>query len=226
MIKCIAIDDEPIALDILRAFADRTGEVELLEVFTKPSLASRFLEQNDVDLIFLDIQMPDITGIDFYKALRQKTMVVFTTAYDQYAVQGFDLQALDYLLKPFTLARFQLAVEKAIDYKDFRMSKAASECLFVYSEYALIQIRFHEIVYIEGVSDYIKIHLIGKKPVMTLMTLKTVLEKLPTDRFVRIHRSFIVSLSAIQSVRGKLVFIDQKELPIGDVYRDNIKNRF
>lgn len=196
MIKCIALDDEPLALEVIQAFCAEVPFLELEKTFTDASVAGRYLKNFPVDLIFLDIRMPDISGIDFYKSLSQELMVIFTTAYSEFAVEGFNLSAIDYLLKPFNKERFMQAVNKAKEYHDYMHHRSGVQepCLYVRSEYSLVKILVSDILYIEGLDDYIKIHTANKKPVLTLMSLKAAQEKLPVEDFVRVHRSFIVAL--------------------------------
>lgn len=222
MIRCIALDDEPLALEVLEEFCSRIDSIELLKTFTQPSEALKFLDNTLVDLIFLDIQMPEISGIDFYKSISQNTMVIFTTAYTEYAVEGFNLSAVDYLLKPFEYKRFLQATEKATDYYNYLNQSLYknSQNLYVRSEYSLIKIPCEEIQYIETLDDYIKIHCPGKKPILTLMTMKSVMDKLPVNEFVRVHRSFIVPLKRIESVRGKIIELGVAQIPIGTKYEE------
>ncbi len=222
MIRCIALDDEPLALDLLQEFCSRVNFIELQRTFTQPSEAAKYLRKFPVDLLFLDIQMPDISGIDFYKTLSQNTMVIFTTAHSEYAVEGFNLRAVDYLLKPFEFNRFLQSVEKANDYFEYLHQSAIKnfQHLYVRSEYSLIKIPFEEILYIETLDDYLKIHCTGKKPILTLMTMKRVMEKLPAKEFVRVHRSYIVPLRRIESVRGKSIELGITQIPIGTNYEE------
>lgn len=219
MMQCIAIDDEPLALELISTYCSEINFLELKTCFSKTSEALQFIKSNPVDLLFLDIQMPDISGIDFYKNLEQKTMVIFTTAYSEYAVEGFNLSAVDYLLKPFDIERFKKAVNKAKEFYDYnKKDNNETNYIFVRADYSLIKIDCNEIMYIESVDDYLKIHLSGKKPIMTLSTLKAIEEKLPTQHFVRVHRSYIVALNKIESVRGKNIHLQNTEIPISNKY--------
>ena len=172
--------------------------------------------------------MPSLTGIELYRAIRQDTMVIFTTAYSEFAVEGFNLNAVDYLLKPFTYRRFQQAVQKAIDYHQYQKQKSPvkSNYLFIRVDYALHKISFDDILYIEGLDDYIKIYLKNQKPLTARMTMKNILDKLPANDFIRVHRSYIISFKAIHSVRGKALCIGNKELPIGSSYEEQFLKRF
>jgi DNA-binding LytR/AlgR family response regulator len=217
MISCIAIDDEPLALEIINAFCTRTEVLDLKKTFTDTREAARFLKKFPVDLIFLDIQMPDQNGIDFYRAHGENKMVIFSTAFSEYAVEGFNLSAVDYLLKPMEYHRFRQAAEKARDYLQFLHAgeNQSSKFLFVRSEYSLVKIGYAEIEYIETLDDYLKIHLEGKKTVLTKMNLKQVMSKLDPNEFLRVHRSYIVPLQRIQSVRNKTISLSGVEIPIG-----------
>ena len=182
MIKAIAVDDEPPALKVIENFCAKVDSVELVKTFNKPTEALAHLKKFPVDLIFLDIQMPSMTGLEFHKAIEQNTMVIFTTAYSEYAVEGFNLQAIDYLLKPYTFERFQQAVEKAKEFYNYQYQKENTQSyLFIRADYSLVKVNIAEILYIEGLDDYLKIHLPGKKPVVARMTMKAIIEKLPAN---------------------------------------------
>lgn len=228
MINCIAIDDEPLALEITSAFCSQIPFLQLQKTFTDTNEAAKFLRRFPVDLIFLDIQMPDKNGIDFYKAHGDNRMVIFTTAYSHYAVEGFNLNAIDYLLKPIEFKRFQQAANKANDFNNYLHHSGSKELehLFVRSEYSLVRIAFNEIEYIETLDDYIKIHLPDKKPVLTKMNLKNVMSKLNSDKFVRVHRSYIVPLEKIQSVRGKQINLKGIEIPIGIKFEEEFFKKY
>lgn len=219
MIQCIAIDDEPLALELISTYCAEVDFIHLQKTFTKTSDAFNFIKSNRVDLLFLDIQMPDISGIDFYKNLEEKTMVIFTTAYSEYAVEGFNLNAVDYLLKPYDLERFRKAVIRAKEFYDYTAKETnETNYIFVRADYSLIKIDCNDIVYIESIDDYLRIHLSGKKPIMTLSTLKAIEDKLPTHQFCRVHRSYIVALNKIESVRGKSIHLTNTEIPISNKY--------
>lgn len=228
MISCIAIDDEPLALEIIQSFCDRINDIELKKTFTSNSEAGHYLKKQPVDLIFLDIQMPDINGIDFYKSLDHAPLLILTTAFAEYAVEGFNIKAVDFLLKPINFQRFEQAVKKARDSYEFFQTNKDSEhrYLMVRSEYSLVKIPFEEILYIETLDDYIKIHQHEKKVVLTIMSLKKVLEKLPGEEFVRVHRSFIVPLKRIESVRGKNIMVAGQEIPIGKNYEKEFLEQY
>lgn len=219
MIQCIAIDDEPLALELVSTFCAEIDFIQLQKTFTKTSDALKYIKSNPVDLLFLDIQMPDISGIDFYKNLEEKTMVIFTTAFSEYAVEGFNLNAVDYLLKPYELERFRKAVNKAKEFYDYSKKETnETNYIFVRADYSLIKIDCNEILYIESIDDYLRIHLSGKKPIMTLSTLKAIEDKLPAANFIRVHRSYIVAINKIESVRGKNIQLPAAEIPISNKY--------
>lgn len=225
MISTIAVDDELPALSLLENFCNRIDFIELQKIFNKPNEALRYLQQFPVDLLFLDINMPSLTGIDLYKAITQNTMVIFTTAYSEYAVEGFNLNAIDYLLKPFTFERFTQAMNKAKSAA--RQNEEQKEkYLFIRADYSLIKIAIDDILFIEGLDDYLKIHIHNDKPVIARMTLKSILEKLPSADFIRVHRSYVVPFSRIKSVRNKIISIEQEEIPIGTSYEENFLKLF
>lgn len=228
MIKAIAIDDEPPALQLIETFCSRTEEILLEKTFTNPDEALKYLRKFPVDLLFLDIQMPSVNGIDFYKSVKQDTMVIFTTAFSEYAVEGFNLSAVDYLLKPFTYKRFQQAVAKAVEYYNFKNQQQSEEqkYIFIRADYSLLKIAIADIIYIEGLDDYLKIHLENKTPVVARMTMKAMTEKLPAKDFIRVHRSYIVPLSRINSVRNKTIYIGEEEIPLGSSYEENFVKVF
>ena len=225
MISAIAVDDELPALSLLENFCRKTDFIELQKSFNKPNEALRYLQQFPVDLLFLDINMPSLTGIDLYKAVQQNTMVIFTTAYSEYAVEGFNLNAIDYLLKPFTFDRFMQAVNKVKSAAKLS-GEQKEKYLFIRADYSLIKIVIDDILFIEGLDDYLKIHIQNDKPIIARMTLKNVLEKLPSSDFIRVHRSYVVPLSRIKSVRNKVISIENEEIPIGTSYEENFLKLF
>ncbi|TWI83397.1 LytTR family two component transcriptional regulator [Lacibacter cauensis] len=224
-LKCVAIDDELPALQLMQKYIADHPQLQLLQTFTDAVSASEYLKHTRIDLLFVDINMPDITGLDLVRSLTHPPMIVFTTAYKKFAIDGFELDAVDYLLKPISFERFSKAVQKAADYYNYKSKPAvaAEEVLMVFSEYQLIKINCSNIEYIESLDDYIRIHSSNTKPVMTLMTLKAVLDKLPLT-FKRIHRSYIVNSSKIKSaVNRKLKLTSDVELPVSETYIDVIK---
>ncbi|SEP27799.1 two component transcriptional regulator, LytTR family [Flavobacterium sp. CF108] len=226
MIKAIALDDEPLALEILQSLCDTIEYIELNKTFTKSDEAFKYLKKYPVDLLFLDINMPSISGLDFYKKLPHKTMVIFTTAYSEFAVEGFTLSATDYLLKPISLSRFQQAAEKAFSQWKLQNQNIEQQYLFIRADYSLIKILFSDILYIEGLDDYLKIHIQNQKTVVARMTLKAILQKLPETEFTRVHRSFIIPISKISKIRNKIIFIGQAEIPISVSYEEAFSKLF
>lgn len=228
MIKAIAIDDEPPALKLLENYCANVDFLKLERTFVKPTEALKYVKKFPVDLIFLDVQMPGLTGIELYKSLQQETMVIFTTAHSRYALDGFELSAVDFLLKPFTYERFLLAVKKAQDYHNFmhRPDSLTSASIFVRSEYSLVKIKLSDIIYIEGSDDYIKIIQETGNHIIARMTMKAITEKLPAAEFLRVHRSFIIPLSKITHIRNKNIYIGDSEIPIGVSYEQEFNQRF
>lgn len=228
MINCIAIDDEPLALKIIEAYCEKIPYIKLLQSFTQVSKAQKYLRKHPVDLLFLDIKMPDINGINLYKSIEQKPQVIFTTAYSKYAVEGFEVSAVDYLTKPFNLNRFEKACEKAKHQLQCTNPSPWNDkaALYIRSEYALVKIPYEDILYIETFGDFLRIHQKDKKPILTLMSLRAMEEKLPVDSFVRVHRSFIVSLTKIESIRRSIIKIEDTEIPIGSTYKSKIDKHY
>jgi DNA-binding LytR/AlgR family response regulator len=225
MLNCIALDDEPMALEVIKELCREVPYINLSHTFNRVSLAQKYLDKFPVDLIFLDIEMPDKNGFEFLKSINQDVIVIFTTAYSKYAVEGFEVNAIDYLLKPIELDRFKIACKKANDFFEF-LANARSKiqnCLYVRSEYALIKILFSEILFLETMDDYIKIHTTDGKTILTLMSMKKILEKLPNNEFMRVHRSFAVPLSTISSIRNKTIYLEETAIPLGTKYTKEVQ---
>jgi len=225
-LKCVAIDDEPLAVELISTYISRFPGLELLQTFEDAVSGAEYINRTEVDLLFLDINMPDISGIDLARALDKKPMIIFTTAYKQFAYEGFELQAVDYLLKPIDFERFTKAVNKAVDYYRYKNNaQAASDdaCIYVHSEYRMLRIVLKNIEYLESMEDYVKIHLEGGPPVLTLMPLKRILEKLPATEFKRIHRSFIVPVKKVLSLQNRKLRLTSVELPVSGSYADEVK---
>lgn len=220
MMKCIALDDEPLALEIIADFAAKAPFRMELTTFTNASRALVFLQQEPVDLIFLDIKMPDITGIQFIKSLKRPPMVIFTTAYEEYALDGYNLDVVDYLLKPIPFERFIKAVTKAEEYRSIIAPRQPdTDYIFVKTEYRIIKINLEDILYIEALKDYIKIYT-ANQPILTLKSLKSFESRLPKDKFMRVHRSYLVAMNKINSVERNTVMIANQSIPISEGYRD------
>ncbi|MES2830051.1 MAG: LytTR family DNA-binding domain-containing protein [Bacteroidota bacterium] len=225
-LKCVAIDDEPLALELIKNYTKRIPALSLVETFDDAISGIEYLNKYTVDLLFLDINMPDISGVDLARALINKPLIIFTTAYRQFAYEGFQLEAIEYLLKPFEFHHFSKAVEKALAYNKFlahRTHEPQGAAIYVHSEYRLIKILTHEIEYIESMEDYIKIYAGFEKPVLTLMTMKKIMDVLPQPQFARIHRSYIINTDKIKSIQHKNVQLPSIQLPIGESYASQLK---
>ena len=228
-ITCVIVDDEPMALNLVESYVEKTPFLTLKKKCNNAIEAMEFIKQEPVDLLFLDIQMPDLTGIEFSKMLPKGTRVIFTTAFDQYALEGIKVEAIDNLLKPFDYAEFLAAANKANTY--FELVKGNNkpqpsivseekEFLFVKSEYKQLRIKLADVLYFEGLKDYIKIWLKDNpKPILTLMSLKSLQEELPEAYFMRVHRSFIVSLKNIEVIERSQIIINNKRITISEQYK-------
>ncbi len=235
MMNTLIIDDEPLALDVLETYISKMPELNLIARCSNALEANELLRKHQIDLIFLDIQMPQVSGVDFIKALPNPPLFIFTTAYSNYALEGYELNAIDYLLKPISIDRFMKAVNKALEQFELRHREEASESgasgsegedfFFVKADKKLVKIKYDEILYIEGLKDYVIIRL-EQGRVVTLQTMKSLEDKLPSTKFKRIHRSYIVSIDKIHAVDGTSVDVYEKgaikQLPIGKNYRDEI----
>jgi DNA-binding LytR/AlgR family response regulator len=222
MIRCLAIDDEPLALQQLVTYINKVPFLELAAQCQSALEARTFLEHDTVDAIFCDINMPDLNGMDFVKSLVVPPLVVFTTAYSEYAVEGFRVNAVDYLLKPFGLQEFQRAANRLkVRSVEGKVRGEDTDTLFLKTDYRVVKISISDIRYIEGMSEYLKVWIEGEaKPIITLLSMKKMEERLP-DYFMRIHRSYIINLNKIQEVNKNRVIMDaQTYLPIGDVYKE------
>ena len=221
MINCIVVDTEENS-KLISQFCDGVQYISVQKTFTNTIEASRYISRNTIDLLFINTHSPTISGIEFYKNLNQNLLVVFVSNSKEFAVEAFDLNAVDYLLLPFNLKRFSQTLNKANEIYQIRNKNSNSEEQFlqVRSEYSLVKIALVEIVYIETLDDYIKIHIQGKKPVLTLMSIKKALEKLPEKDFIRVHRSYIVPINRIESVRGKVINLGITEIPIGKSHEE------
>lgn len=219
MITAIALDDDIASLEIIETFCSNLDGICLQKTFLKTIEAREYLEKNPVDLLFLDVNLSSKTGFDFYKSLSgiQQTSVIFITAFKDYAVDSYDVGAVDFLLKPFNFSRFSLAVERVIERKKL-LHQSNEEPLFFKADYGLVKIVSKEILYIEGHDNYVKIFLQNQKPMMIRMTLKEILEKIPEKYFLRIHRSTIVSLPQITAFKNKTAYINEIALSVGNTY--------
>ncbi len=226
MLKAIAIDDEPIALEVIKNFSGKVTFIELKACFTNAFEAMDFLQKNKMDLIFLDIKMPDISGMDFLKSIPTPPMIIFTTAYSEYAVQSFELDAIDYLLKPFSLSRFLKACNKAYEQyelkKNSNISSAASTPVFIKSGYEKIRVQLNDILYVESSGNYVQFILENQK-IVSRLTMSEAAALLPASAFIRIHRSYIVAKKQISKIEKNNVWIKQTELPVGAGYINEIE---
>ena len=222
--KCIALDDEPLALQLLENFALQTGWLQMIKTFTDPVTAADFINNdNNFDILFLDIQMPDVNGMQFYSNLANKPPVIFTTAFSHYAAQGFDLEAVDYLVKPFDHERFLKSVMKAKELIEYRESKEMNEgYLFVKYNYQWVKIFFKDIELVEALDDYIKIYTTGKAYLIH-MSMKVVQEKLPQQMFTRVHRSYIVPIEKINTWNKNSLTLDDKTIPVSYTYQKQLQ---
>jgi len=231
MLRCLAIDDEPLALELLEDNISKVPFLELAATCSNPVDAIKILQEKNIDLIFLDIQMPRLTGLQFLQSLVQKPMVIMITAYEKYALEGFNLDVVDYLVKPVALSRFIKACNKAWELYQLRQRHAEPaisvtappDYLFVNADYSLIKVMLADILWIEGLKDYLRIHLKEtSKPIVVRMAMKTMEEQLPPAQFIRIHRSHIISKKHISAIRKNSVFIGSIELAVGSNYQDVI----
>ncbi len=223
MINCILIDDEPLALQLLEDFVNKTPYLKLAGKFEEPLQALPLLKSMEVDLLFLDIKMPDISGIDFFKSLPTKPEVIFTTAYSEFAIDGFELKAMDYLLKPISFEKFLSACNRAKEYLELKNNKSLKDkdYFFINASHKLHKVFYDDILYLEGFKDYTKIHLASTAaPLIILHNLKYFEDLLDQHEFIRIHRSYIVSIRKVATASRKTVTIQTKELPVSDNYRD------
>ncbi|MBT2162846.1 LytR/AlgR family response regulator transcription factor [Zobellia barbeyronii] len=225
-LTCMIVDDEPMALNLVESYVEKTPFLKLKKKCSSAIEALQFIKTETVDVLFLDIQMPDLSGLEFSKMLPKHTRVVFTTAFDEYALEGFKVEALDYLLKPFDYAEFLFAANKALEW--FTLVKGHSqtsvsdkkEFLFVKSEYKQVRIKLSDVLYFEGLKDYIKIWLKDNpKAILTLMSLKSLEEELPQTEFMRVHRSFIVSLKNIEIIERSQIIINKQRITVSEQYK-------
>ena len=229
MITAIAIDDEPLALQLVTGYIEKTPGLNLAGRFDNPLDAMEFLSREAVDLIFVDIQMPDLTGLEFTRSLVKGPKVIFTTAYDKYALEGFRLEVVDYLLKPFSYEEFLKAVQKV--QKLIKLEKgipdqveANGDFLFLKSDYKIKRINFNDILYIEGLKDYVKVYTLNSAtPVLSITTMKLLESKLPGSKFMRVHRSYIVNLEKINTIDRSRIVFGKTYIPVSDQYKDKFQ---
>jgi two-component system, LytTR family, response regulator len=219
--KAIAIDDEPLALEIIKAHASKVPFLELGATYTDAFKALEYLQRESVDLLFLDIKMPDISGIDFFGSLSRKPLVIFTTAYTEHAVTSFELDAVDYLLKPFSLARFIKGCNKAFELYNFRNMAEPAEHLYVKTGYEQIKVPYDDILYLEAAGNYVTF-VLKDQNLLSRSTFNEAIHLLPPDRFIRIHRSYIVAVSKIDKAERHQVTINKTKIPVGEAYSQNL----
>ena len=229
IINCAIIDDEPLAAGLLKSYAEKTPFLNLIGTYGSAVEAMKELRNNPAHLLFLDIQMPELSGIEFAKILPKETKVIFTTAFEQYAIEGYKVSALDYLMKPVSYEEFLKAANKALDWfcvSQKRQTYAADRFMYVKSDYKLVRVALDDILYIEGLKDYIRIYLADGQKIMSLMNMKKMEDYLPRPEFLRTHRSYIVHMSKAEAIeRFRIVFGDQY-LPISDSYKEDVQQYF
>jgi DNA-binding LytR/AlgR family response regulator len=221
MLKCILIDDEPLAVQLLADYIQKTDSLELTQSFTDPIQALHFVQENPVDLIFLDVQMPELTGIQFMKILKQQYPVILTTAYEQYALDGFEHSVVDYLLKPISYDRFFRAIQKvqqALPEPTKMNVDVPRDFIFVKSEYRVLKIDLKDIFFLEGLGDYVAIHLADRK-ILTLENMKHFEQTLPANQFMRIHKSYLIAFSKIDFIERNRIVIGEQWIPVSDTYK-------
>ncbi len=229
MITTIAIDDEPLALQLVTGYIEKTPGLKLLGKFDNPIDAAEFLADKAVDLIFVDIQMPDLSGIEFTRLLEKGPKVIFTTAFEKYALEGYKLEIVDYLLKPFSYEEFLVAIQKvqrimSLEKRAEIKVDANNEFLFLKSDYKIKRINFNDILYIEGLKDYVKVFTQNNsKPLLSLTSLKLLESKLPDSKFMRVHRSFIVNLEKIDTIERSRIVFGKEYIPVSDQYKDRFQ---
>jgi len=231
--NCIIIDDEPLAREAVAMLIEQTGDLELTGSFNSPAAATDFMGNNSVDLVFLDIQMPGISGIEFARDIPRETFVIFTTAYSEFATDSYEVDAIDYLIKPVKPERFKKAVEKAYaysrllaaDYTQNNIERVADDFFFVKADRRIFKICFGDILFIQGLKDYVVIHLENQK-VITAMNIKTIYDQLPREVFVRVSKSYVINVRHIGSVDNNTVYIGPNEIPVGNIYRDFFFSEF
>lgn len=241
MIKCIAIDDEPLALRQIEKYISQVSDLQLVALCHSAAAAEQAMQTEAVDLLFVDVNMPDKSGVEFVSGLDNPPMIIFTTAYSEYAIDGFRLDAVDYLLKPFAFADFERAVEKVrslVELRGLRAEKSASvpeaepvresaksDCISIKADYKVSLVRYDEIIYIESVGEYVRLHLSSGRRIMSLLRLKNIESALPSDRFMRVHRSYIVNLQRVTGYARGRVYLDSGDyVPISVNYRDSFRD--
>jgi two-component system LytT family response regulator len=227
MINCIAVDDEPLALKLLQDNISKVPFLKLVSACNDAFEAMKALQENKIDLVFIDIQMPGLTGLQFIGSLENKPLVIFITAYKQYALESYDLSVVDYLVKPVALDRFIKACNRGKELHELKIIKQQpfAEYFFLNVDYSQVKVMFDDIIWIEGLGDYVKVNLKStKKPIVVRTSLKAIETELPPNKFIRIHKSYIIAISEITAVRKNSVFIKEMELPVGETFRETVEN--
>jgi two-component system LytT family response regulator len=219
--KAIAIDDEPIALEVVKAHAAKVPFIELVAVFTDAFQALEYLQKEKIDLIFLDIKMPDISGIEFFRSLNRKPLVIFTTAYSEHAVTSFELDAVDYLLKPFSLARFLKSCNKALELFTFRANAPGNDHMYLKTGYEQIRVMYDDILYLEAAGNYVTF-VLKDKNILSRSTFVEASNMLPAEKFVRVHRSFVVAINKIDKIERHQLTINKIKIPLSEAYSQNL----
>ena len=226
-LNCAIVDDEPLALDLLECYVGKVPFLNLVGRYSSAVAAMQDVCQKKFDLLFLDIQMPELDGLEFAKMVPEDTRIVFTTAFNQYAVEGYRVNALDYLLKPISPAAFMEAANRALEWFNLKQganteieAESSNDCIYVKSEYKLIQVQLNDILYVEGLKDYVKIYTESNpRPILSLSSMKAMEERLPSDRFLRVHRSFIVQKSKIRVIDRNRIVFGSVFIPVSDSYK-------
>lgn len=223
-LNCLIVDDEPLALELLESYVSRTPFLHLVDRCDSAIKALAAVESEPVDLIFLDIQMPELNGLELSRLVGNKVKIIFTTAFEQYAIEGFRVDALDYLLKPFNYTEFLRAATKALHWIEMMKAEASTrpvpESIFVKSDYKLVQVQLKDILYVEGLKDYIRIQTEDGQGILTLMSMKSIEDFLPADTFIRVHRSYIVNVNKIKTIERNRIVFGKVYIPISDSYKD------
>lgn len=227
MKQCVILDDEPLAVDLVRSYVEKTEGLSLAFAGTNAFEAIQFIQKNKVDIVFLDMQMPELTGLQVLKIIGSDYDIIFTTAYKDYALEGYEYNITDYLLKPITYERFIKAIEKTGSAAPGNVVveiNTANDFIFIKTDSKMVKVNFEEILFIEGLKDYLSIHTVTDK-LITLMTMKSLEQALPPRQFIRVHKSYIISLSKIESIERNRIFIGQDVIPVGETYREAFLKR-
>lgn len=219
MLRCIVIDDEPLALNILADYINRTDNLLLVDITTQPLQGLHRIQNNEVDVVFLDINMPGINGLQAMDIIGRQCRIVLTTAYPEFAVQGFDREVVDYLLKPISYERFSKAIKKLLLQTTGITTTTEKNYFFVKSEYKQIRIDYTDVLYLESLRDYVAIHLVNNSKILTLQSLSSFERELPEQQFIRIHKSYMIALHKIKQIEKNSVLINGKQLPVGITYK-------